>query len=54
MIKKNKDGSRKSGQERDGVPVGILGVLLLDGGQTSLGPCCGFAEENLEIEKIYK
>ena len=53
MIKKNKDGSRKSGQERD-VPVGILGVLLLDGGQTSLGPCRGFAEENLEIEKIYK
>ena len=51
MIKKNKDG--KSGQERD-VPVGILGVLLLDGGQTSLRPCRGFAEENLEIEKIYK
>ena len=34
------------------VPVGILRVLLLDGGQASLRPRRGFAEENLKMEKI--
>ena len=34
------------------VPVGILRVLLLDGGQASLRASRGFAEENLKMEKI--
>ena len=48
----------KMDQEREArsvcVPVRILSVLLLDGGQASLLPSRGFAEENLKIEKIYK